>query len=60
MTHGNVPRTDSEHPMELELPATGDPYNRRPYEEQSARRRTLDDMRKLSEAIKTRRGGKPA
>jgi hypothetical protein len=46
--------------MELELPAPGDPYNQRPYEEQSARRRTLDDMRKLSEAIKTRRGGKPA
>jgi hypothetical protein len=51
MAQGKLPRADGEGSMEQ--PQLGDPYNRRPDAEHTARRRTLDDMRKLSEEIKS-------
>jgi hypothetical protein len=60
MSQGTLPRGDRE--LTREPPVSGDPYYQRPNDEQTIRRRTLDDMRKLSEEIKsvrTRKDSKP-
>jgi hypothetical protein len=46
--------TDADKRVEA-FPSSGDPYNHQPinHGETTVRRRTLDDMRKLSDEIKT-------
>jgi hypothetical protein len=56
MSQGTLPRAERESIKEP--PVSGDPYNQRPNDEQTIRRRTLDDMRKLSEEIKSVRARK--
>jgi hypothetical protein len=57
MSQGSHSRTDGEKPLHFGY--SGDPYNCRPASDLgTARRRTLDDMRKLSEQIKSARSQK--
>lgn len=58
MSQGSHSHTNGDRPVQLV--SAGDPYNRRPANlGETARRRTLDDMRKLSEEIKSARAASP-